>query len=335
MGPFDVKLSPHEQSLIERVECRLGADDLAGLTAEELQTMGHRDGIDFATVLLYEYVRKSMIHGDFIRRVESQPRICDRSLDLGARLVIVPGAFYREFPQSGADGRLLQQTARDLGMPIDVIPVNSFGLPAENAAIVSDWLQRHDEEPIVLVSLSKGSLDLKTALARPDAARLFRRVKAWISLSGIIFGTPIVRWVLSSSLRAWWYRFLLSLRGYDFRVVHELNYGARAPLISEMRLPQHMQLIHVIGFSLECHLSSLLARRAYRRIQHLGPNDGGGILLADVLRLPGMIFFVWGADHYLRPSGRDMQHLMRSILHSLSGLPTATECQAVGSGAET
>ena len=334
MGQVEVKLSPREQALFDRVERWRSACPLTDLSAEELRTISQREGIAFATVLLYQCVRESAEHGEFIRRVESYDGSIDLPLEISARLVIVPGAFYREFPHSGADGRLLQQTARVLGIPIEVIPLRSFGSLKDNAAIIADWLQQNDAGSTVLVSLSKGSSDLKTALARPDAADAFRSVRAWVSLSGIFYGTPIVSWLLSRRLRTWWYWFLLSLRGYDFGVVGEMDYDLHAPLAAEMHLPPHLQLIQVVGFPLASHMTSPLAQRMYRRIQHLGPNDGGGTLLADVLRLPGAVYPVWSSDHYLRPAGRDMQHLMRAILYSLSGVPAATAFRAVTRGAE-
>ena len=71
--------------------------------------------------------------------------------------------------------------------------------------------------------------------------------------------------------------------------------------ISQYPVPDWLTVIHVAGFPLERHLSGRLARRGFRRLAPLGPNDGAGIVLADLCRLPGLIYPVWGADHYLRP----------------------------------
>ena len=104
----------------------------------------------------------------------------------GAILAIVPGACYREYPQTGADGRRLVEDARRHGWPVETVPVPSFGSPATNGGVVCDWLRDRPEETIVLVSLSKGSADLRAAFARPDAAEAFRNVAVWVSLSGIV-----------------------------------------------------------------------------------------------------------------------------------------------------
>ena len=46
-----------------------------------------------------------------------------------------------------------------------------------------------------------------------------------------------------------------------------------------------------------------IARRNHRLLAPLGPNDGGGVLLADACRWPGALYPVWGADHFMRPPG--------------------------------
>jgi hypothetical protein len=143
---------------------------------------------------------------------------------------------------------------------------------------------------------------MKLALAEPDAAETFRRVRAWISLSGIYYGTPLITWLF----RQWWRLPLIRLffwrRGYEFGALRQLERGPGKLLDFDLRPPGHLRIIHVIGFPLARHLSTPLVRRGYRRLSPLGPNDGGPILLADVARLPGLVYPVWGADHYLRPA---------------------------------
>jgi len=105
-----------------------------------------------------------------------------------------------------------------------------------------------------------------------------------------------------------------------------LDRRAGGPLDFPLLLPAHLRVVHIVGFPLACHLTSRLARRSYRRLAPLGPNDGGGILLGDVTRLPGLIYPVWGADHYMRPAwdvcsliGRIVQRMVEGTL-----LPTAS-----------
>src|SRR5581483_1217551 len=207
-----------------------------------------------------------------------------------ATVVIVPGAFYREFPHTGADGRVVRAEAEALGFATDLVPLVSFGSLRTNARILCDWLARDRRDNLILASLSKGGADVKVALAQPGAAEAFRKVAFWVNLSGLLRGTPLAGWVLASRLRAWWFRLLFRWRGYDFSVIPDLAYGPGTPLDTPLRLPDHLRAIHVVGFPLARHLSNRLARRCYKRIRPLGPNDGAGIILADVCRLPGAVY---------------------------------------------
>jgi hypothetical protein len=96
----------------------------------------------------------------------------------------------------------------------------------------------------------------------------------------------------------------------------DLRYGRDSLLDFELSLPAHVQLISVVGFPLREHLTRTIARRCHRRLTPLGPNDGG-LVLADVCKLPGLIYPMWGADHYLQPK-TDVRVLIAAILQYLA-----------------
>jgi hypothetical protein len=304
----------YERGLLERAARWPELASCAEVTVEAVRDVAAREGIDFATALLYDRVRRSPEHGPFIERLEALAGPPAGPPRTPAAVVIVPGAFYREYPHTGADGWRVRAEAEPLGFATDLVPTLSFGPLKTNARILCDWLRRDRRENLVLVSLSKGGADVKTALAEPDAPEAFRNVAFWVNLSGLLSGTPLVGWVFASRLRTLWFRLLLGWRGYAFSVVRELARGPCTPLDGDLRLPAHLRAIHVAGFPLARHLSKALARRCYRRVQALGPNDGAGILLADVCRWPGLLYPVWGADHYLKPAGRDLRAIARKIL---------------------
>jgi hypothetical protein len=325
--PLDERmLSRFERELLDRASDWPDPINLAELTVDELRAVAEREGIDFATALLYQRVCASEQHGPFIQAIDELLDDTGPIGDAPYKLAIVPGAFYQEFPASGADGRLVREAARPLEIDVEVIPVKSFGSIKSNAEIIVNWLQEHDRGPTVLVSLSKGGSDIKQALDRPGAGQAFRDVVAWVNLSGILYGTPLVSWVLRWKLRTWWYRCLLGVRGYDFDVVRQLDCTADSPLHKTLTLPAGMRAIHVVGFPLRDHLTNSLARRWYRRIRHCGPNDGAGILLGNLTRTPGQVYPLWGADHYLRPRGRDPIQIARAILRYLAQTMETAEC---------
>jgi hypothetical protein len=303
----------YEQDLFERV-ARSEQVAWSDVTADLLQQIAVREGVDFATAWLYQRLRDSPVHGPWIERLDQETILEIEKRRPDATVVIVPGAFYREFPQSGADGKLIRMEAERLGFATDLVPLMSLGSLQTNVGILRDWLERDWRGNLILVSLSKGGAEVKMALGEPHSAQTFAKVAFWVNLSGLLQGTPLVSWLLSSRLRTLWFRLLFWWRGYDFSVIPELDRGPGTPLDREFRVPNHMRAIHVVGFPLAGHLTNSLARRCYRRIRAWGPNDGAGIILADVCRLPGLIYPVWGADHYLRPAGRDIASIARQLL---------------------
>lgn len=285
-------------------------------TPGKIQEITTREGIDAATTALYGSVLESLHHGPFIRRIdEICKRTEPRTWQAEAPLVIVPGAFYRENPRSGADGRLLREQGERLGCPTGIIPIASRGTLKQNARIICDWLLEHQEQPVILASLSKGGADLKMAMAEPDAASAFKNVAAWVNLCGILSGTPMAEWLLSRNLAALLNRLYHTLRGQGLGFLRELWYGPGCPLDFPLQLPQKIRMITIAGFPLREHLSNALARRCHRRLAHLGPNDGS-LVLADVCALPGLLYPIWGADHYLRPQ-TDVRQLVLAVLQYL------------------
>src|SRR5207248_724297 len=123
------------------------------------------------------------------------------------------GAFYREHKNTGADGARLASILSSIGCNVEVIPLESFGSLKRNAALIAEWLKKRKDARIVLITLSKGSADVKTALALPDASEVFRHVQVWVSLSGLPQGTPLVSWLSKQPLRQMGIRILLRLRG--------------------------------------------------------------------------------------------------------------------------
>src|SRR5262249_37502194 len=159
--------SAFERSLFAQVEQWDGPQGLDPLTPEFLRHLTARDGCDFASTLLHRRIVQSERHGPFLRRLSEAPA----DLALGDTVAIVPGAFYRENPRTGADGRIVREVATQLGLPVVVAPVSTTGSLAENAHRLTQWLSESDRKRLILVSVSKGGSDVKTALAQAEAAR--------------------------------------------------------------------------------------------------------------------------------------------------------------------
>lgn len=278
-----------------------------------LAQVAHERGLDFATGAAFRYLCETSPHAEFIRSIEAAG--ADSFVSPSSfRVAIVPGAFYREYPTAGADGRQLVEVLARLGYEHEVLPLPSFRRLDAGADGILAWLDKHRGEPVVLISLSIGGGEVKRALARNPEA--FTSVLGWVNLSGILEGTALINWLFTQRLRYLAVRALFWWHGYPAGGLDDLRRGDAALLSTPLKLPEHLPAIHVIGFPAYEHLTAAWGRRGHKRLASLGPNDGGGILLGDVFSRPGFIYPVWGADHYLQPSW-DIRRLIVRLLHYL------------------
>ena len=303
-------ISAEDKDLLARAAAWEPCPTLNDCSPLKLTEVAHEQGLEFATAVLYDRVLRDVEHRTFFQQVQTS----DANAPIQPMLVgIIPGAFYREHKNTGADGARLAAIFKSMNGRVECVPLESFGSLAANASLIADWLWQHNQQRVLLISLSKGSADLKIALALSNANELFSNVAAWISLSGLPQGTPLVAWLRRQPLRRLGVRLLLRVRGQRYSVVEELRQEAGGPLAVWPVLPPHLRVIHVVSFPLRRHLAHPWAARAYERVAPLGPNDGGGFLLGDVSQLPGTVFPVWGADHYLQPAW-DATLLLRRLL---------------------
>lgn len=254
--------------------------------------------VEEATRRLYETVRSSPLHGPFIRALDASPRK-PGAVARGTVVAIAPAALYKEYRRSGADGRRLRETAAGLGLTVETIPLEPMGGVQENAEILLDWLRHCAHDNVVLISLSKGSADVKKALSMEIADTAFRNVSAWISVGGLLEGTPLAPWLLSNERFPTAFRAINRINGVTFRFLEDIDRRAGGPLDFPLHLPPHLRIVHVLGVALPEHATNWLARRFQRRLAPLGPNDGF-MLLEDLFHWPGVVYPLWGADHYFR-----------------------------------
>lgn len=306
--------TPYAQELLLRAAACTEIRLFDEINAASLARIAKRMGCDFATALLYDRIRRSEEHGPFIRQVQgSRPDLAGcRSL----RVIVVPGAFHKEYPHTGADGARLIAPLRKNGFDVSIMPIPSFAPLKQGATHVSEWVAANVASPAVLMSLSKGGAEVKLAFATERTRTWSRHLIGWIDLSGILEGTALVNWLERRHWRWWAIRAGLWARGQSIQTLKELERVEQSTLSNATFIPQGLTAIHVVGFPLVEHLSNRWARRGHRRLAPLGPNDGGGILLADAISRPGLFYPAWGADHYLNPAW-DIEELIVRLVSYL------------------
>lgn len=307
-----------ESVLLARVSAFPEFSSLKLLTAEKLREIAASEGVDFATALLYDRVIHSPQHSPFIARIDQwQSNNCKSGPNRDVIVTVVPAAFYKENPDSGADGRLIREEAVLLGLPCELIPLSSTGTLAENSQTILKWLAEHRGKKIILISVCKGGADVKFALGSTDGQERFGDVLAWVNICGTLNGSPVAELLLATKTRfflAWLY---CKCRGRNLTFLRELVPSPQGPLSAALKLPASMRLINLVGFPLRRHLTNRFMRQCHRFVSRQGPTDGG-VLLADACHLPGVIYPVWGADHYLRPETR-ARRIIASVLEYLTG----------------
>jgi hypothetical protein len=317
----DVSYTPshvddHDRALMTSAE----PIELAQLTPQRVRELSAQHGIERATAILY----RSVLHA-FPESVEiltaAESTHAAACSDDNTLFAIMPGAFHQDYPETGGDGRQLLALGERLGCRVERVPIGSFDLFQKNAATLQAWLHERRQTPrIVLASLSKGGADVKIALRDPKAAETFRNVVAWVNFSGMVNGTPLIEWLRTRRLRYAGVRLTLWWLGHAVEPFHELRHGTGAPLDGWPPIPEHLRVFHVLGFPTRRHLTTAWARRGYERLATLGPNDGGGLVLADAVHSPGVIVPIWGADHYLQPTW-DVLPLLTGILRRAARAP--------------
>lgn len=205
--------------------------------------------LDGATRELYEEICRSPKYTRLIHALdEAVP--ADSGCPRPA-IVLVPGILYRDYPRTGADGAAVRALAGAAGAAFHTIPTDgTAGLDA-GAAQVVDWLvNRQGSRPCILVSLSKGSAEVRVALEHPRAREAFAGVRAWISVSGLPLGTPSFEYILSGPVRGTWLRGLCCWKGWSLAQLRDL---LRHRPDARLRAPEHLAVVHVVAFPQHAH----------------------------------------------------------------------------------
>ena len=273
---------------------------LAGLGPEmpdaaSINALAGDTDADVASSAFYEAILRDPSYGDFIRKVDASPDSAARISD-APLLIIVPGMFYREYPDIGADGSLIAGIAERFGLDVLRVPTSSLGSITENLEVLHTFLAREAKREFCLVSMSRGSAEVKWLLQRYPDAPYLDNLRTWISICGILSGTPLHEHIYSNRVFRTLHRGLARINRINPELGEELLRSRDH--WAATRIPPQATQVNVIAVPLSWHVTGSAIRR-YRRICHLGPTDGV-VLLTDYLDEPGMIYPVWGVDHFLR-----------------------------------
>lgn len=214
------------------------------------------------------------------------------------RIAFIPGYAYKKNPETGADFARQRDILRQRGFATTLIETDEFGEVEKNVDVIADAVRRYADsgEKVILVSTSKGGAEV--ALALGDLSpKESANVKAWVSVGGLLRGSPTA----DRSLRwpgRWLAELTLLIRGHRPGIIKNLSTKVRRSVFDSLELPRHILMVQYVGVPLSGQITESVRER-YEQLCRLGPNDGL-TLLADELVPGGVVVTEIGLDHYYK-----------------------------------
>jgi hypothetical protein len=289
------------------------------LSAKELIALAGPERADLATMLLLRACYRGA-NGGFMEQVERLPRGM-APLATPIRLLIVPAFLFAEHPELAIDGALIKEIADRLGVETEILPIDSRGVGADNGAVLAEHLRRPSNKPTWLLSISKGTSDVRAAFLQMGGWP--PQLSGWLDVAGIYSGTPIADWWTEEMVKRWLVKVLFGFNNLPFEILLEMRQDAplwHAPVVP----PSPDRLVHVLGFPPPWCVEPRMERNYRRLLATDGPNDGL-TPLANAFDYPGRLVPVWGADHFMRLP--DLAGLIYRTIHMAAAIEAGTLSQ--------
>ena len=213
----------------------------------------------------------------------------------GYKVVFVPGFHYLTDRSSGADFANQRAFFRQLGIRVLLIRTEEDGTVEANAAIIAANIRALRNANVILVSTSKAGPEVALALGKILAPDETTPVKAWISVGGLIRGTPLVDYATTWP-QSWIVRLMFLYSGNGFQGIPGLTTTASQARMEGIRIPARIMIVEYIAVPLSGDIYGGVRSR-YIRLRKGGPNDGL-TLLADELLPSGIAVIEPGIDHF-------------------------------------
>jgi hypothetical protein len=210
-------------------------------------------------------------------------------------VVFAPGFHYLTDRSSGADFASQRQFFRELGVRVQLIKTEEDGTVEENAAIIAAYIRALGDTKVILVSTSKAGPEVALALGKILAPDETARVKAWISVGGLIRGTPLADYATTWP-QSWIVRLMFLYSRTDFRGIPGLRTAASQARMEGIRIPARIMIVEYIAVPLSGDIYGSVRSR-YVRLRKGGPSDGL-TLLADELLPNGIAVIEPEIDHF-------------------------------------
>lgn len=213
-------------------------------------------------------------------------------------VVIVPGVFGEctapWVQPFSADYAYLESR----GLRVAVIPTAGRGSSEHNARIIGQFFAHLDWRDVLVLAYSKGAQDFMQAAAAPDAARWTGAVSAFVSVAGVVNGSPL------AEPNVGWYEHLMkhlplphcgpsdggAIRSLTYRAA--LNVRAR---FEQAALP--FKSYSVVAMAVPGAVNPLLTP-FQRALTRADPRNDGQMLALDAILPHSVLLGTFAADHW-------------------------------------
>ncbi len=298
--------------------------DAMELNRANLGALSRETSPDFATIYFARRVLADPKNRELAARVDAELaalRAGQRGLvkePHGKLLILmVPGYLYRTDPSTGADLQREMTLLKNAGYATEQVATVDDGTVEENGRIVAERLRkaRADGQRIAIVSSSKGGPETAHALGVVLSPAETTHVAAWISVAGLMRGTPVAD-DLSTGPTGLVVSAVMWTQRLDPDSLRSITTTRSTARLARTRIPDHIFLLQYIAVPLSGQITNE-ARDRYRRLSNDGPNDGIS-LLADEM-IGGVTVLELGVDHYFRAEGQALRTLaIARVMHAIA-----------------
>ncbi|MBI4195033.1 MAG: hypothetical protein HY526_08145 [Betaproteobacteria bacterium] len=297
--------------------------DALPLSNAVLHDLTRKFSTDFATLYFVERVHRERFNRRlqeafraelaFLRANASRQSLVLPKAYQEYLFVFVPGYAYRKDTTTGADFARQRRLLDRAGGRTVLIQTEELGTVEENAGIVAREIVRLTRlnRPIVLVSTSKAGPEVALALGRELGAARSKAVRAWISIGGLLRGSPYADRMLSWPMN-WVAWLVLRAQGLKPDVIRDLSTPERRPVFERLVFPEHVLMIQYVGVPLSGHINKDVRSR-YDALGKIGPNDGLTLLADEIIPAGGVITDI-GLDHFYRDPEIDLKAIALAAL---------------------
>lgn len=229
-------------------------------------------------------------------------------------VAFVPGFAWKEDTTTGADFARQRSLLNSMGIAHCLLETDEWGLADDNAKFIASKLEDLNKKhpSLILVSASKGGLESSIALGKHVDHSKINHLKNWISVGGILRGSPLADAYLDG-YKYWFAKFMLWWKNKDPNFLKDISYQLRAETFNQLKFPNHVQRIHFVGIPESNEIGERIEKRYLSMVKNHGPNDGL-TPIAEELTDGGIVIPEMGLDHYFQHPNIDQKTLALALM---------------------